>query len=158
TTASGATNANAAQFTGRENDLTGAYFYRARYYSPGNGRFLTEDPLGYKDGPDSYIYAHDSPILLNDPTGLESPDTREFFRDIRNVGLSDSWTGFNLSRQSSADAENTGLPGLNNGPADAFRHCLWSCRMTQAIGVEHAKLIADEHENAGDRQGQRANE
>ncbi len=33
------------QYTGRENDVTGLYYYRARYYSPTNERFLTEDPM-----------------------------------------------------------------------------------------------------------------
>jgi uncharacterized protein RhaS with RHS repeats len=34
TTALGEANANPAQFTGRDNDATGLYYYRARYYSP----------------------------------------------------------------------------------------------------------------------------
>jgi hypothetical protein len=34
TTLGGAANANPYQFTGRENDGTGLYFNRARYYSP----------------------------------------------------------------------------------------------------------------------------
>jgi RHS repeat-associated protein len=38
-------------FTGREYDIeTGLYYYRARYYSPGIGRFLQRDPLSW--GPD----------------------------------------------------------------------------------------------------------
>jgi uncharacterized protein RhaS with RHS repeats len=43
TTTSGAASANAAQYTGRENDGTGLYFYRARYYGPALGRFIGED-------------------------------------------------------------------------------------------------------------------
>ena len=35
---------NAAQYTGRENDGTGLYCYRARYYSPALDRFISEDP------------------------------------------------------------------------------------------------------------------
>jgi RHS repeat-associated protein len=37
--------ANPFQYTGRENDGTGLYYYRARYYSPAIRRFLSEDPL-----------------------------------------------------------------------------------------------------------------
>ncbi len=33
------------QFTGRENDGTGIYYYRARYYDPVRARFLQEDPF-----------------------------------------------------------------------------------------------------------------
>ena len=37
TTPSGAGSSNAFQYTGRENDGTGLYYYRARYYNPGLG-------------------------------------------------------------------------------------------------------------------------
>lgn len=34
-------------FTGREWDAeVGLYYYRARYYEPGRGRFLSDDPIG----------------------------------------------------------------------------------------------------------------
>lgn len=45
TTASGEANANPAQYAGRENDGTGLYYYRARYYHPGFGRFVSEGPI-----------------------------------------------------------------------------------------------------------------
>lgn len=36
---------NPFQYTGRENDGTGLYFYRARYHSPSRERFISEDPI-----------------------------------------------------------------------------------------------------------------
>src|SRR5713101_2777303 len=45
TTVSGLPSANPYQHTGRENDGTGLYFYRARYYSPTFQRFASEDPI-----------------------------------------------------------------------------------------------------------------
>ena len=39
------TSMNPFQYTGRENDGAGVYFYRARYYSSGLHRFLSEDPI-----------------------------------------------------------------------------------------------------------------
>jgi RHS repeat-associated protein len=39
------TSSNPFQYTGRENDGTGAYYYRARYYSPILQRFINEDPI-----------------------------------------------------------------------------------------------------------------
>ncbi len=39
------TSTNTLQFTGRENDGTGLYSYRARYYSPHENRFIAEDPI-----------------------------------------------------------------------------------------------------------------
>ena len=45
-TDSGSANANPYQFTGRENDGTGLYFYRARYYSPTLQRFVSQTRSG----------------------------------------------------------------------------------------------------------------
>ena len=39
--------------------------------------------------------------------------------------------------------------GLHNGPADAFRHCYWSCRMTQEIGADQAERVGNVHEQCG---------
>jgi RHS repeat-associated protein len=61
---------NAFQFTGRENDGTGLYYYRARYYHPGLARFITEDPLRSAHGTNLYQYAGDSPLQFSDPFGL----------------------------------------------------------------------------------------
>lgn len=38
------------KFTGRENDGTGLYFYRARYYNPTYQRFIAQDPIGFAGG------------------------------------------------------------------------------------------------------------
>src|SRR2546426_481386 len=38
TTATGASSGNELHYTGRENDGTGVYYYRARYYHPGFSR------------------------------------------------------------------------------------------------------------------------
>lgn len=50
TTASGPADGSPFQYTGRENDGTGLYYCRARYYSPVYQRFISEDPLGYGGG------------------------------------------------------------------------------------------------------------
>ena len=47
TTASGAGNSNSYEYTRREND-GGAYFYRARYYSPSSQRFIEQDPIEFE--------------------------------------------------------------------------------------------------------------
>jgi len=63
---------NPFQYTGRESDPeTGLYYYRARYYSPTTGRFMSEDPAGFGgSGPNLYAYVHNSSINLVDPFGL----------------------------------------------------------------------------------------
>jgi RHS repeat-associated protein len=60
------------QFTGRENDGTGLYYYRARYYDPVRGRFISEDPIGFDAGVNFYRYAGSNPILFVDPFGLDA--------------------------------------------------------------------------------------
>jgi RHS repeat-associated protein len=63
--------ATSFQYTGRENDgATGLYYYRARYYSPQLGRFVSEDPLGLGGGNNVYAYAMGDPVSNNDPLGL----------------------------------------------------------------------------------------
>lgn len=61
---------NPYQYTGRENDGGGLYFHRARYYSPGMGRFISEDPFGLGGGLNGYAYVGGNPIQLSDPYGL----------------------------------------------------------------------------------------
>jgi RHS repeat-associated protein len=58
-------------FTGRENDSeTSLQYYRARYYSPSVGRFISEDPLGIRAGINRFSYVRNSPSKLVDPLGL----------------------------------------------------------------------------------------
>jgi RHS repeat-associated protein len=50
---------------------TGDYFYRARYYGPEVGRFLSKDPISF-DGRDYnlYRYVRNDPVSYFDPIGL----------------------------------------------------------------------------------------
>jgi RHS repeat-associated protein len=62
------------QFTGRENDdATGLYYYRARYYDSIRHRFLSEDPIEFDGGsPNLYAYVLNDPVDATDPTGQKS--------------------------------------------------------------------------------------
>ena len=44
TTTTGVSSTNPFHYTGRENDGTGLYYYRARYYHPFLQRFISEGP------------------------------------------------------------------------------------------------------------------
>lgn len=71
TVASGDASSNRFQYTGRENDGTGLYYYRARYYSPSLSRFISEDPIGFAGGINEYLYAKSNPLSYSDPLGLK---------------------------------------------------------------------------------------
>jgi RHS repeat-associated protein len=58
-------------YTGREHDAdTGLMYYRARWYDPGQGRFVSEDPLGFGGGLNWYGYVGNDPLNWIDPVGL----------------------------------------------------------------------------------------
>ncbi len=62
---------NNFRYTGREFDPeTSLYYYRTRYYDPGTGRFVNEDPLSLSTGLNFYRYVDNNPPLFNDPFGL----------------------------------------------------------------------------------------
>ena len=62
------------KFTGQRLDAsTGLYFYNARYYDPGLGRFISADPVvpspGDPQALNRYSYVRNNPIHRTDPTG-----------------------------------------------------------------------------------------
>jgi RHS repeat-associated protein len=58
------------RFTGRRLDPeTGLYYYRARYYWPKGGRFLSTDPVGYDADLNLYTYVGNDPANRTDPSG-----------------------------------------------------------------------------------------
>jgi RHS repeat-associated protein len=123
----GNSNNNFLHFTGRELDPdSGLYYYRARYYDPTIGRFITADPKGFAAGVNFYAYAGNNPINANDPYGLET--IISIFRDIYTsksvtgtfVAYSDVTgkylTGFTLE----TEKNKKGLPPIDPGSYDAY--------------------------------------
>ena len=76
-TASSGSLVNPFQYTARESDSeTGLYYYRARHYDPSTGRFLSEDPIGFRGGYDFYRYVYNNPVGSTDPTGQSPADVQ----------------------------------------------------------------------------------
>ena len=89
--------------------------------------------------------------VLGDPVGFVDPDglinRRAGHGHNRSYPSQGSKSrAIDLANESKKDAENSGLPGLGNGLADAYRHCLWSCRMTYELGSLDAWLYGTGHE------------
>jgi RHS repeat-associated protein len=60
-------------FTGRERDqLSGLLYFRARFYDPQVGRFISEDQIGLAGGINQFGYVQGNPINAIDPSGLSS--------------------------------------------------------------------------------------
>ena len=85
TTMTGTISTNPFQYTGRENDTTGLYYHRARYYSPTLQRFISEDPIGFAGNDiNLYAYVFSNPINFRDPLGLDA-DILETILDCLDV-------------------------------------------------------------------------
>jgi len=98
----GQANGNSYKYTGREDDGSGLYYYRARYYHPRLQRFISEDPIGFGGGDvNLYGYVGNRPTRFVDSKGLvwESRGTDYhgvqnwvrwmFNRIIENIGRGD---------------------------------------------------------------------
>jgi len=59
-------------YTGRELDAdSGLIYYRARWYEPQQGRFISQDPIGFVGGTNFYAYVGNTVPNFRDPSGLE---------------------------------------------------------------------------------------
>lgn len=143
-------------FTGREYiQPMMQYDYRNRVYSPALGRFLQTDPVRFQAGDyNLYRYVANDPTLRRDPMGLDyhgALDRQEFWWDFLKIG---PYYGLELRRTNRwafDKASASGLPGDQDGPQDAYRHCIFSCQSTKKMGEEYTKFVTDEHEDADDR-------
>ena len=62
---------NRYTFQGREIDWdTGLYYFRARWYDPETGRWLSKDPIGISGGLNLYAFVGNNPVNFMDPSGL----------------------------------------------------------------------------------------
>ncbi|MFE6737737.1 SpvB/TcaC N-terminal domain-containing protein [Streptomyces tubercidicus] len=61
------------RYTGKERDEeSGFYYHGARYYAPWLGRWISVDPAGITDGPNTYLHSSDNPAKYIDSSGRQS--------------------------------------------------------------------------------------
>lgn len=58
--------------TKERDEESGFYYCGARYYAPWMARWTSSDPAWLADGPNTFAYARNSPIVFNDKTGFQS--------------------------------------------------------------------------------------
>jgi hypothetical protein len=58
---------------------SGLMYYRARYYYPCTGRFVTTDPIGFASGINFYVYVFNNPLNDTDPSGKGVFSCIQFF-------------------------------------------------------------------------------
>jgi RHS repeat-associated protein len=82
-TASPGSLVNPLQYMARESDAEpDLYYYRARYYDPQTGRFLSEDPIGFKGGINFYGYVGNNASSHTDPEGKGVVDCLAALADL----------------------------------------------------------------------------
>jgi RHS repeat-associated protein len=129
TTSSGQASTNTFQYTDRENDNIGIYYYRARYYSPGFGRFISEDPVGFFGGLDFYAYVGDNPSNAADPLGLckEKCLQEANRRFIKNTEGEGPWRTFAAAQPNiPSTIGGWGFNGLRKVPSNGWSWNNWS--------------------------------
>ena len=74
-------------FQGREYDsVTHLYYFRARYYNPITGRWLSKDPKGITGGLNLYVFVSNNPVMFVDPMGLCKDGEKyvqKYIKDLR---------------------------------------------------------------------------
>lgn len=115
---------NFLRYTAREFDTeTNLYYYRARYYDPTSGRFLSEDPVKFRGGVDFFEYVDNNPVNLIDPIGLwpQGPFIGPItclWCDEFGAGANDMWNNYRRMEKRK----------WING--DKYYHCMANCQAT----------------------------
>jgi RHS repeat-associated protein len=130
-------------YTGRELDLeSGLNYYRARYYDPNVGRFISVDPMGFGAGDTNlYRYVGNSSTNATDPTGLYSFDDfgRDAYGGLENTdrfvaGFADRLTG-GRSTQLRNDLYGDIVAGQHEGAAFSLGQSVGLATGLVTIGV-----------------------
>jgi RHS repeat-associated protein len=81
----------------RIEEETGLVFFGRRYYFPAIGRWITQDPQGFDEGPNLYAYLQNSPLMQIDCYGLWGEAFGRYFNKFSHMAFGGvEWTGANL--------------------------------------------------------------
>ena len=126
-------------FTARERDAeSGLMFYRARYYDPRIGRFISEDPIGCASNDlNLYRYVFNGPTNASDPSGKLTLVENVFVAtSVLGVGAAGVATG---ALPDPTPVIKAGLAGVGAGLAaifDFISQFLATCKLTGAVSTQ----------------------
>jgi RHS repeat-associated protein len=143
------------RYAGKErDDENGFYFLGARYYASWLGRWTSADPAGLADGPNLYAYAHNAPIRLSDPNGLNATPNQVFgdhdvVHQIATIqkpyDVSEWWAN---NPKKNPDAWSGPLSSWEQGYIDAMTSPTVPSVLQMRTPVDPAHLTAEEAESA----------
>ena len=135
------------QYIGQYSDTSGLSYLNARYYSPTQGQFLSQDPVSWGDPKqqdlknpqnlNSYSYAIDNPITSKDPSGLRVDLISRPVFDI-NGNFIGAHTFFLVNPDNPSEIHVNGVPsGMPTFTFSAFPsgNPLWGSTLTKTIGT-----------------------
>jgi RHS repeat-associated protein len=75
---------------------TGLYYFRARWYDPVTGRWLSKDPIGISGGLNQYVFCRNNPVNRRDPLGMcdDSLDNYPWGYEFPEPEILDGWEDF----------------------------------------------------------------
>jgi hypothetical protein len=104
-------------------------------------------------GKNMFTYSSANPVNRVDPTGMPDTNWDEVSASIWSP-YEAAWA-YKYAQEALDEARRANdageITGVHNGAADAYRHCLWSCLMTQKFGAGMAKEFGDAHEGGLDQ-------
>jgi len=121
----------ATAYTGREFDPdTSLYYYRARWYDPQVGRFISEDPVGF-GGQDAnfYAYVKNRPMSFVDPQGTNPLVIGAVGAIIIGEAWLHHYLGERASRFYPKDPQ-----GRDTDPKGRKKHCYVNCMSMRIHG------------------------
>jgi RHS repeat-associated protein len=95
----------------------GLYYFRARYYDPSTGRWLSNDPIGISGGLNQYAFCANNPVMFVDPEGRLFTTLRRFINHLRELRARRKCLESNRKARRDRIASG-GLVDLDNPPPD----------------------------------------